>query len=439
MRRQKISKYIASALMCILFIFAILKVLFLNKNYDVTVVGPMVYGDGIGRLSIDAIKLFDSNGLSTNYIRTGSYTLKDVPLKVKLISKFTNSKPGKVVLFEDVLPISIFAEKAAYNALFPKKFSTSLNRIPRESQIYISYSMLESTKILSKWARFLNNYFDSVVVPSAHLVDIYKDSGVRIPVFYVPLGMNIDNQISMSLRKSRNKIFTFGTFSSLLPRKNQLTLIKAFVKVYKNRPDVRLIINARNGDNDFIEEIDNYLELNEIHNIMLNIGPLLQNEYDEMIKTIDCFVYISKGEGFAIQPREAMAMGIPVIISDNTAQHDIAESGLVRVVKSDIKEPAYYWFSKKRPVGYNFNVRIDDVADALIDVHDHYNKYLDNSEKAREWVKQFQYSNLKELYINMVKPKKVIFGNDNIISKDYLMTNDTKLYKKYLKLIKDSD
>jgi glycosyltransferase involved in cell wall biosynthesis len=409
---------------------------FFNKNYDVTVLGPINKADGMGRQTIDAIELYDSNGMDVNYIRGGTRKLKDLPNSVKFISLFTNNKPGKVVVLEQPLPYKRKYEKKFLKTIFPDSFLTSFNRITKEEQIYLAYSMFESTAIMPHWVELLNKYFDAVVVPAEFLIDVYKESGVKIPIFYLPLGINIGYELSLPLKQSAHKTFRFANLSSMDDRKNQFALIKAFEKVYKNRQDVELVINARNGDKTIIKQIKDYINEQDLNNVVINIESLSQKDYNQLLSTIDCFVYVSKGEGFSVQPREAMAMGVPVIVSDNTAQHDIAKSGLVRVVKSDIKEPAYYGFSVE-PVGYNFNVKIDDVADALVDVHDNYHKYLSNAEKARSWAKQYQYSALTPLYISMVKPKKVILGNDNIIDKDFIMTSDITLYNKYLRLINE--
>ena len=59
-------------------------------------------------------------------------------------------------------------------------------------------------------------------------------------------------------------------------------------------------------------------------------------KYIEFISTFDCYVNLSKGEGFSIPPRESLALGIPCIISDNTAHKTICDSGLVLPVTSKI-------------------------------------------------------------------------------------------------------
>lgn len=397
-----------------------------SRNNDVTVVGDIDPSDGLGRQTIDVMKILLHNDIKTNFIGMSWQRSKGVPFDVTLNASFGNKKLAPVVLYEHSLPLTYNEEVYFLNKIIQQD---------SEKRLYIAYSMFESTKILDKWVRILNTYFDMVVVPSKFLVKVYQDCGVKVPIFYLPLGMNMDFELSKPLKTEKNDVFRFGNFSSLLFRKNHLALIKAFAKHFKNKPNVELIINSRYADEEAYDEIIDYITYYDIQNIKLNIKKLRQNTYNELLSTIDCFVYLSKGEGFSVQPREAMALGVPVIVTDNTAQHDIVESGLVKAVKSDIAVPARYNFTNYT-IGNNFDFDIDEAANAMKEVYENYNYYLEQAKQAREWVKFYQYSNLEKKYLNMVKPKKIILGDKNEITKDYLMTDSQELYNKWKHLEK---
>lgn len=87
-----------------------------------------------------------------------------------------------------------------------------------------------------------------------------------------------------------------------------------------------------------------------------------------------------------------------------------------------------------RNVGYEFNCEVQDVQKALRDVYENYQIYLEKAQEARKWVKQFRWLELQNKYVNLVKPKKVILGDRNEITDDYLMTDSKALYYKYLNL-----
>jgi len=153
------------------------------------------------------------------------------------------------------------------------------------------------------------------------------------------------------------------------------------------------------------------------------------------MRSFDCYVSLSTGEGFAIGPRESLALGIPVIITNNTAHKTICQEGFVKSVPSNIIIPGTYYDFENDQKGYGFDCSIDDAARALKEIYDNYDFYLNKAQKGREWVKQYLKENMTKKYLNLIKPTKILLGNKNIITDDYLMTNSISLYQKYLKII----
>jgi glycosyltransferase involved in cell wall biosynthesis len=315
--------------------------------------------------------------------------------------------------------------------------------------------MLESTRTSLQMVNNLNDYFDMAVVPDPFLIQAYRDSGVKIPIFYLPLGLYLDNFLKAPLKEYKNSPFVFAYLSSCINRKNQLSLIRAFSIAFKDNPDVLLKINFRGGDESYIKAVITEVEKLQDKRIILTHNCLNNREYLNFFEGIDCYISISKGEGFSIQPREAMTLGIPVIVSDNTAQSTIVQSGLVRAVRSQITEPAFYIFNKCESksscngkvinpifylgdvVGSNYGCKVRDIADAMKDVYEHYDDYLVNKERARAWASSYQYDKLTSLYKSMVMPKRVILGDEDIITEEYVMTSSKDLYKKYNDIIKN--
>jgi len=413
---------------------------FRSSDVFLTVIGPMDMADGIGRQSFELIKALE-NDFKINYKPT--VNSKKVPKNIKIINKWSRDV-GKVILFEDVLA---FCSTKHLDAWLTNK---------RKKSICIAYTMLESTRIPEPMVYNLNTYFDAAVVPDPFLVEAYEASGVKIPVFYVPLGLYLDNFLNEPLKDKKNTPFVFANLSSCINRKNTLALIRAFYQAFKDNPDVILKINFRTGEEPYIHDVINEIGKLECDRIMVTRNCLTSDDYLKFYKHIDCYINLAKGEGFSIQPREAMILGIPVIVSDNTGQSTIVASNLVRSVKSQITEPAYYIFSNfqnKPPhglkygklvectsfisgtYGCNYGCKIEDAIIAMKDVYENYEKYLAKKEKARAWASQYQYTKLTPLYKNIVLPKKVILGKDNKITKEYLMTSSFSLYKKYCRLL----
>lgn len=384
--------------------------------FDLTICGPVQFADGIMRLPILFIDML-KNDLKINCMPS-CFDTKDVPTDIKDIILNNDRSSGNICIYTDLLWTS---------------YNNNTDYIPN-CPIKMAYSMLESTSIPECWVSILNNKFDAVIVPDKFLINVYKNSGVIIPIFVLPIPVYLENFLSLPKKTIKSTPFVFGVNATFTERKNYLTLIKAFAQEFGSNQDFKLKIHAKDGVPEIEKSVRSLINKYNLSNVEIITGQLCYTSYIEWMKTIDCYVFISKGEGFSITPREAMAAGIPLILSNNSAHTTICNSGFVRSLVSDIAEPAYYEILKS-VCGKNYNCSIERVQDALRDVYLNYYYHLKKAELGREWVKTYTCEQLKNLYCNFLKPKKIILNNIDQVSNDCLVTSSEKLYEKYLKYI----
>jgi len=307
--------------------------------------------------------------------------------------------------------------------------------LPNKSSVKIMFAVTERTEIPQVLVKKMNTHFDALAVPDEWMIDIFQQSGVDIPIFVLPLVLdqNLESLLELPLKENTNKPFVFGMTGGFTPRKNHILILHAFAQEFGNNPNFKLILHGAYGLDmpQLLEAKNNY----NLNNVEIVHKKYSRKEYEDFIRSLDCYSFVSKGEGFSITPREAMAAGVPCIISDNTAHKVICKTGLVYSVPSNIIEPAYY-VPMGRYVGTDFNCDINDVRKAMREVYNNYKDYQARTPQARKWVKQYLSKNLAPRYLSLVKPKLVILGPDNLITDTYLMTNSEKLYRKYQKLIK---
>ncbi len=402
------------------------------KNNDLTINGRMKYADSVGRQPIDLINMLSDEGISINFF-SPVLSKQNLGSKVKAVLRNYNFKVGKVFINENLLGY-FSREPYIFDSPIYKMLS-KINGIDRSKQIWLSYTMYESDKISPFWVEELNDRYDAAILPDKNLVPVYQNAGVKIPLFVVPLSIDYHGALEQPLKNKAHPIFTFASFSTIEDRKNTLKLLQAFKQAFGNRKDVRLLINARRSENLYRKKIIDYIVENDLTNVDYHVIEKNAEEYNKNFDQVDCYVSFSKGEGFSVQPREAMARGIPVIVSDSLAQKTIADSDLVGVVHAKIARIATYW-DDTVIMGRNFDVQTNDAAAAMLDVYNNYQKYLKLAPKAREWASKYTYENTRSLYVNLVKPKKVLLGDKNEITDEYLMTNSKTLYKKYKDLYK---
>lgn len=399
-----------------------------TAQYDVTVVGSVCFADGIGRQSIGLIQCLQDK-MRVNFIHTRAVhdlNLKDITPEVKQI--VTSKKKGRcnVAILEDVLSNG--------NVISPEYY---YEKVPWDSHIKLAYTMFESTAIPLEWSDILNSHFDAVVVPDLFLVDVYKNSGVTIPIFVVPLGVYLDEMLKIPLKQKANYPFTFGFSGAFTDRKNHMAVLESFAAAFGNSPDVRLRLHGRGGS-ELYEKITCRVRELGLTNVEVSLSSFTWQEYLAFMQSLDCYISLAKGEGFAIPPREAMAGGIPVIIADHTAHKTICESGFVVAIESVSEMPAYYDHLKKF-IGSNFNCSCEDAMLKMRDVYENYAFYIERASQARAWVEQYLYKNMASQFVTLIKPQRVVLGQVNKVDGNTLVTNSYDLYAKYTSMLSISE
>lgn len=385
-------------------------------NPDVSIYGPILMADGIGRQTVELAQVLRKQHrvhIQSRYVKN-----LDLPPSIRNILQIKYKKTAPIAIVEECL-------------WYPgQKLDQFFSTTDAPDQIRYAYSMFEATQIMPEWVIMLNLYFDAVIVPDPFLVDVYINSGVTIPVFYIPLGIDISDFLKAPLKKAKTKgPFVFASLGKAEDRKNHQMAIRAFAKVLGNNPNAILYINCRAGEKEFKQELMDEVAKHKCNNIKFTELCLRKDAYLKFFRSVDCLLHFSKGEGFGIQPREAMALGIPVIITNNTAQTTICDSGLVKVVSSNIPEPAIYG---KRVIGEQFNCNLEDCCAAILDVYSNYNEHLNKSAEMRTWASAFDYSNISSQYNCLVSPQKVVLSDKNLITNDCIFTNSESLYQKYI-------
>jgi len=384
-----------------------------EQEPELTLIGPIKRCDGLGRNTLEFADLLRStynlNCIPTFYEDADiSPSLKKIIYKNskshswirKIFTRVATKKWGKVVVYTDTVW-----------ELNPKKIALFDRLEADPERIKIAYSMFESSFLPQEGVDCLNRSFDLIVVPDPYLVNVYKNSGVKVPIVVLPLAIDFSTLLDIPLKQHKQRPFVFTVLSSSIYRKNILNVVKAFHAQFKNEPDVRLRINSRYAKDDTASEILRYINAHALHQVQFTQEALSTKAYNELLAQSDCILNVSMGEGFSIQPREAMVLGIPVIVSDNTAQTTICQSGLVKTVSCSISEPAIHYFSPT-PCGNFFKCSEQDIGQAMQDVYTHYEDYLKNATQARAWALQYHTGHLQQAYIEFFAYKNL----QNLIS-----------------------
>jgi len=195
------------------------------------------------------------------------------------------------------------------------------------NKINIGYTVWETTKLHYSWVDHINNNVDAVMVGCDWNVKVFKDSGVKVPIFSVPHGIDVneyDNVEPYSIGNIKKDIYKFYDIFQFTERKHPMALIKSYWAAFQNNENVALILKTYRAD--FSEKEKNavrktILKLKDVTRmdnyppIYLILEMLTRNEILGLHKIGDCFVSLDRFEGFGLPGFEAGAAGNPVIIT----------------------------------------------------------------------------------------------------------------------------
>lgn len=197
---------------------------------------------------------------------------------------------------------------------------------PVPNTVSMLYSMNESTELTRQEVTLINHFVDCVLVPANGMVDIYRESGVKRPVFYVGGGVDLYMQTewpsrSRRLAESPNEPFTWLTVSYGDLRKGADRVIQAFVELFARNPNHRLIIKARD------DAETSWLSTFDIPGVTVVGGMLSHTQWNALLRQAHAFVFPSRGEGYGLPPREATLAGLPTVATRWLGMSDIDKWG----------------------------------------------------------------------------------------------------------------
>jgi len=169
---------------------------------------------------------------------------------------------------------------------------------------------------------------------------------LRAPSFVVPNGVDWDRFKSLPGRGAFRATHRLGDAPLVLFlgrlhfKKGFDLLIPAFDAVRRDIPDAQLVIVGPEND-DFGQKVRGWVEGRGLTKVVHFVGHLDGSDVIQAYVDADVFVLPSYTENFGMTVVEAMACGLPVVISDQVNIHqDVAKSGGGVVTRCDVDEIA---------------------------------------------------------------------------------------------------
>lgn len=136
-----------------------------------------------------------------------------------------------------------------------------------------------------------------------------------VPEAARPIFQRIELEQAAQVRKRLGVKDDFLLFvGTIEPRKNLITLVRAFEEVVRTTPlRPQLVVAGKEGW--LVRELFDYIKKSSISDYLLFTGYLTDADLAALYSSCKIFIYPSLYEGFGLPPLEAMACGAPVLTS----------------------------------------------------------------------------------------------------------------------------
>lgn len=255
--------------------------------------------------------------------------------------------------------------------------SRSARFISRKLHLYraiIGVDVADSDHI-SNLAVSMTDYADAMIVPSSFSRKAYVRSGVKVPVYVVPHGLdwewytkqNIADRYFQDLllikERRKYKYMLFFLWHSDY-RKGADLVIEIYKRLIRERKDVKLVLKTKTADGRVAQVLRS---LGAIH----VYGWLTEEQKMALYDACDIYILATRGGGFEMNGLEALARGLPVIAAKGGSWEDYLPDWLL--VES---RPTPYVL-KDNPIhdGKGVEMIIDKAIDKIHDILENLDDY----------------------------------------------------------------
>lgn len=210
----------------------------------------------------------------------------------------------------------------------------------------IAIWLWELEEFPSEWAPNFR-YFDEIWTPSTFTTASIAKS-TPLPVVTIPYGIRAEADANMGRRyfnlpEDRFLFLCMYDVNSTIERKNPMGAINAFYAAFPpDSPDVGLVVKVNNATPENLRQLQSYI--GGRRNVYVISTPMSRIEVHSLIKACDVFVSLHRSEGFGLVMAEAMALGVPVIATNWSANTDFMRpdnSCLVDYTFTDVHDGYY--------------------------------------------------------------------------------------------------
>lgn len=183
---------------------------------------------------------------------------------------------------------------------------------------------------VQNWLRDFIRKCQHIVIPSESMKEILKrDYRLQDKYTVIPTGIDLEPYQSadgneLRAREGWEDDKVMISTGRLAPEKNWKILLQAAAKVYRDHPDLRVVLIGEGPEKEALRDLA--AELGLVDRVTFT-GELRFDEVVTYLKAADLFGFASVTETQGLVTMEAMAAGLPVVAVDASGTRDIVDNG----------------------------------------------------------------------------------------------------------------
>ncbi|WP_213815932.1 glycosyltransferase [Glaciihabitans sp. dw_435] len=241
---------------------------------------------------------------------------------------------------------------------------TNYQSVP-EGGFRIAHMAYDSDILPEEWVRILNERFDLALFSSEYLLGVAAASGVTIPTAFLPIGLDLEPMLARRYRAPMPNVTRFGTISAFHTRKGLDLLVEAFLREFGGDPSAELVIHSNLAFGDVYARVKSLMVSAGATNVHVQNSDLSVEAKNDLIDSFDVYVNVSVGEGYSIGPREALALGKSLVLSNIAAHEDMQGLPGVFAIEPIGYQPAVYPEIENRIMGRQSLLDVASIQKSL--------------------------------------------------------------------------
>ena len=289
----------------------------------------------------------------------------------------------------------------------------------KKAKLKVCYPVFDGTIPLLEWVDVINEKFDLCLSPSKYCAHNLKRHGVTIDCLPLPCSVLLDDFLAIMPNYNAKRRYRFGCISANETRKNLPLLIQAFSQAFTKQDNVELYVHSIQRPDVLCTDdvlMAAYEEAQKKCHIILEKDFVSHQEMINIWKSFDAYVCPQTITGYFTTPAEAMAVGVPCILSDIAVHRELADFVPAKdnlfYVEHNQMNTFFHGVFCYRNLGLKFDASAEAYANKMKEVYQLRDKLLtaDLIKQRKENITTLTISGLSSSYNGIFHPKKVVIS-----------------------------